>query len=63
MILFLRLFFLKVTMALLGKFGATGSFAIVFVYTAELFPTEIRLYIHLSINLSIYLTIWLYIYI
>ena len=29
-------------MALLGKFGAAGSFAIVFVYTAELFPTEIR---------------------
>merc|ERR1711874_767258 len=33
---------LQVTLALLGKFGATSSFAIVFVYTAEMFPTEIR---------------------
>ena len=30
------------TLALLGKFGATSSFSIVFVYTAEMFPTEIR---------------------
>ena len=29
-------------MSLIGKFGATASFAIVFVYTAEMFPTEIR---------------------
>ena len=28
--------------SLVGKFGAAASFAIVFVYTAELFPTEIR---------------------
>jgi len=33
---------LQVTLSLVGKFGATGSFAIVFVYTAEMFPTEIR---------------------
>ena len=37
-----QLLYVKVTLALVGKFGATGSFAIVFVYTAELFPTEIR---------------------
>ncbi|XP_043199199.1 organic cation transporter protein-like isoform X1 [Amphibalanus amphitrite] len=28
--------------ALLGKFGAAGMFAIVFVYGAELFPTDVR---------------------
>merc|ERR1711936_37718 len=33
---------LQVTLALVGKFGATASFAVVFVYTAEMFPTEIR---------------------
>ena len=33
---------LQVGLSLIGKFGATGSFAIVFVYTAEMFPTEIR---------------------
>jgi len=31
-----------VVLSLVGKFGATGSFNIVFVYTAEMFPTEIR---------------------
>jgi len=29
-------------LSLIGKFGSTSSFAIVFVYTAEMFPTEIR---------------------
>jgi len=33
---------LQITLALIGKFGATASFAVVFVYTAEMFPTEIR---------------------
>merc|ERR1712076_361940 len=33
---------LQVALSLIGKFGATGSFNIVFVYTAEMFPTEIR---------------------
>jgi len=33
---------LQITLSLIGKFGASASFAIVFVYTAELFPTEIR---------------------
>ena len=38
---FLQLCF-QITLSLIGKFGATASFAIVFVYTAEMFPTEIR---------------------
>jgi len=33
---------LQITLALVGKFGATAGFAVVFVYTAEMFPTEIR---------------------
>lgn len=33
---------LQVTLSLIGKFGATACFTIVFVYTAEMFPTEIR---------------------
>jgi len=34
--------FLQVPLALLGKFGSSGSMAIMFVYTAELFPTSVR---------------------
>ena len=33
---------LQLTLALIGKFGASACFTIVFVYTAEMFPTEIR---------------------
>ena len=29
-------------MALLGKFSVSGSFAIIHLYSAELFPTEVR---------------------
>ena len=29
-------------LSLIGKFGASASFAIVYVYTAEMFPTIIR---------------------
>ncbi|XP_046374256.2 organic cation transporter protein-like [Haliotis rufescens] len=31
-----------VALSMIGKFGASGSFAIVYVYTAELFPTMVR---------------------
>ncbi|XP_048240049.1 organic cation transporter protein-like [Haliotis rufescens] len=31
-----------VALSMVGKFGASGAFAIVFVYTAELFPTVVR---------------------
>ena len=33
---------LKLGLTLTGKFGAAASFAIVYVFTAELFPTQIR---------------------
>jgi len=33
---------LQVPLALVGKFGSSGSMAIMFVYTAELFPTSVR---------------------
>jgi len=33
---------LQVFLSLIGKFGASASFAIVYVYTAEMFPTGIR---------------------
>ena len=32
----------KTALALIGKFGATASFAVVYLYTAELYPTQIR---------------------
>lgn len=33
---------LNIVMALVGKFGAAAAFAIIFVYSAELFPTVMR---------------------
>ena len=33
---------LQVLLSLLGKFGASATWGIVFVYTAEMFPTVIR---------------------
>ena len=35
-------FWLRFTLALVGKAGASACFAIVFVYTAEMFPTPVR---------------------
>ena len=33
---------ITVTMAVLGKYGASATFAIVYQYGAELFPTDLR---------------------
>jgi len=33
---------LQITLVIIGKLGATAGFAVVFVYTAEMYPTEIR---------------------
>ena len=32
----------QTTVAMLGKFGITASFAIIYVFSAELFPTPVR---------------------
>ena len=39
---FVDSFALRLVLTMVGKFGASASFAIVFVYTAELFPTPMR---------------------
>ena len=33
---------LKTTLSTVGKFGITGAFSIVFLYTPEIFPTSLR---------------------
>eukprot|EP00092_Neocalanus_flemingeri_P108291 GFUD01139069.1.p1 GENE.GFUD01139069.1~~GFUD01139069.1.p1 ORF type:complete len:563 (-),score=86.66 GFUD01139069.1:194-1882(-) len=37
-----EMFYLRTALSLMGKFGASAGFAIVFVFTAELFPTPVR---------------------
>ncbi|XP_070567954.1 organic cation transporter protein-like [Ptychodera flava] len=37
-----NLSWLRVTLAMIGKFGISASFGIVYVYSAELFPTPVR---------------------
>ena len=33
---------LLLILVLIGKFGASAAFSLIYVYTAELFPTEVR---------------------
>ena len=32
----------RTTLALIGKFGATAAFNVAYLYTAEMYPTQIR---------------------
>ena len=34
--------FFQIFLSLIGKFGASASFSIVYVYSAELYPTNLR---------------------
>ena len=34
--------FKKIIYAILGKFGAAAAFALIYLYTVELYPTELR---------------------
>lgn len=36
------LYYLATTLVMIGKFGVTAAFAMVYVYTAELYPTVVR---------------------
>lgn len=35
-------YWLSITLAMIGKFGASAAFGIIYVFSAELFPTVIR---------------------
>ena len=39
---------LRMTFSMIGKFGITGSFGIVFLYTPEIFPTTLRYVVQLA---------------
>ena len=39
---------LRMTFSMIGKFGITGSFGIVFLYTPEIFPTTLRYVLQLA---------------
>lgn len=39
---FLDQFFVSITLEMMGKFAVTTAFAIVYAYTAELYPTVLR---------------------
>lgn len=36
------LYYLATTLVMVGKFGVTAAFSMVYVYTAELYPTVVR---------------------
>ena len=43
---------IQILLALLGKSAVSASFAIIYLYSAELFPTEVR-YIYMIVHMSI----------
>ena len=50
---------LKIALALLGKMAVSGSFAVLYMYSAELFPTEVR---YVWVMLCAHTLLWPHIY-